>query len=75
MKYQLRKTQTELRNRNLESEDKINDEITSIKNDEDNVDDAQENEEIAKVRVLFNQLAYRYLLGCSSIPSRVIPKI
>jgi len=57
VKYQLRKTQTELRNRNLESEDKINDEITSIKNDEDNVDDAQENEEIAKVRVLFNQLA------------------
>jgi len=57
VKYQLRKTQTELRNRNLESEDKINDEITSIKNDEDNVDDAQENEEIAKVRLLFNQLA------------------
>ena len=49
VKYQLRKTQSELNNRNVESEEKIDAEISSIKNDEDNVDEAQENEEIEKV--------------------------
>ena len=50
VKYQLRKTQTELKRRNLE-EEKIDAEISIIKENEENMDEDQENEEIEKVKI------------------------
>lgn len=49
VKWQLRKTQKELKSRNLE-EEKIEDEISKIKGDDENVDEEKENEEIEQVR-------------------------
>ncbi|XP_066929517.1 double-strand break repair protein MRE11-like [Clytia hemisphaerica] len=49
VKYQLRKTQTELKRRNLVEEEKIDAEISVIKENEENMDEEQENEEIEKV--------------------------
>lgn len=52
VKYQLRKTQTELNKRNLDDDQKINAEISNIKDAEDNIDEDVENEEIEKVSSL-----------------------
>ena len=48
VKYQLRKTQSELSRRNLQ-EDSIAEEILRVKSDDEKVDEAAENEEIEKV--------------------------
>ena len=52
VKYQLRKTQNELNKRNLDDDQKINAEISNIKDAEDNIDEDVENEEIEKVSSL-----------------------
>lgn len=49
VKYQLRKTQTELNKRNVDDEKTIDAEISSIKDAEDNIGEEEENEEIEKV--------------------------
>ena len=49
VKYQLRKTQSELNKRNLDDDKNIDAEISNIKDAEDNIDEDVENEEIEKV--------------------------
>ena len=56
VKYQLRKTQSELNKRNLEDELKIDAEISNIKDAEDNIDEDEEDEEIQKVFCCVNGL-------------------